>query len=82
MLLEPVQGEAGVFVPPPGYLVAVRRICTDSRVLFLADEIQSGLGRCVDDIRLRTRGRRTRCLHVGQGAWWRDCAGVRCPVTK
>ena len=46
VLLEPVQGEAGVFVPPPGYLVAVRRICTDNRVLFLADEIQSGLGRC------------------------------------
>jgi acetylornithine/succinyldiaminopimelate/putrescine aminotransferase len=46
VLLEPVQGEAGVFVPPPGYVAAVRRICTDSRVLFLADEIQSGLGRC------------------------------------
>jgi ornithine--oxo-acid transaminase len=46
VLLEPVQGEAGVFVPPAGYLAAVRRICTDSRVLFLADEIQSGLGRC------------------------------------
>ena len=35
VLLEPVQGEAGVFVPPPGYLAAVRRICTDSRVLSL-----------------------------------------------
>src|SRR4030095_3771188 len=46
VLLEPVQGEAGVFVPPAGYLAAVRRICTDARVLFLADEIQSGLGRC------------------------------------
>jgi ornithine--oxo-acid transaminase len=46
VLLEPVQGEAGVFVPPAGYLAAVRQICTDSRVLFLADEIQSGLGRC------------------------------------
>jgi ornithine--oxo-acid transaminase len=46
VLLEPVQGEADVFVPPAGYLAAVRRICTDSRVLLLADEIQSGLGRC------------------------------------
>jgi len=46
VLVEPVQGEAGVFVPPAGYLAAIRRICTDSRVLFLADEIQSGLGRC------------------------------------
>src|SRR4030095_15977635 len=45
VLLEPVQGEAGVFVPPAGYLAAVRRICNDSRVLFLADEIQSGWGR-------------------------------------
>jgi ornithine--oxo-acid transaminase len=45
VLLEPVQGEAGVKVPPPGYLADVRRICTDSRVLFVADEIQSGLGR-------------------------------------
>ncbi len=46
VLLEPVQGEAGVVVPPPGYLAQVREICTESHVLFLADEIQSGLGRC------------------------------------
>jgi ornithine--oxo-acid transaminase len=45
VLLEPVQGEAGVILPPNGYLTAVRQICTDSNVLFLADEIQSGLGR-------------------------------------
>jgi ornithine--oxo-acid transaminase len=46
VLLEPVQGEAGVIVPPPGYLAQVRQICTDSHVLFVADEIQTGLGRC------------------------------------
>ncbi len=45
MLLEPVQGEAGVIVPPPAYLPAVREICSDAGVLLIADEIQSGLGR-------------------------------------
>ena len=45
VLLEPVQGEAGVVVPPPGYLAAVRQACTDAGVLFIADEVQSGLGR-------------------------------------
>lgn len=45
VLVEPVQGEAGVVVPPPGYLADVRRLCDERRVLFIADEIQSGLGR-------------------------------------
>jgi len=45
VLIEPVQGEAGVIVPPPGYLADVRRICTDRGILMIADEIQSGLGR-------------------------------------
>jgi ornithine--oxo-acid transaminase len=45
VLLEPIQGEAGVYVPPPGYLTGVRRLCDERNVLFLADEIQSGLGR-------------------------------------
>ena len=45
VLLEPIQGEAGVIVPPPGYLAGVRGLCTEQNVLFLADEIQSGLGR-------------------------------------
>jgi ornithine--oxo-acid transaminase len=44
-LVEPIQGEAGVIVPPEGYLRAVRELCTEHRVLFIADEIQSGLGR-------------------------------------
>ncbi|MEU6430425.1 ornithine--oxo-acid transaminase [Microbispora sp. NPDC046973] len=48
VLLEPIQGEAGVLVPPDGYLAAVREICTDNNVLFVADEIQSGLGRTGD----------------------------------
>jgi ornithine--oxo-acid transaminase len=43
--LEPIQGEAGVIIPPAGYLKDVRRICTENNVLFIADEIQTGLGR-------------------------------------
>ncbi|WP_344413425.1 ornithine--oxo-acid transaminase [Pseudonocardia ailaonensis] len=45
VLLEPIQGEAGVVVPPAGYLRAVRDICSERNVLFVADEVQSGLGR-------------------------------------
>ncbi|MCH9815005.1 MAG: ornithine--oxo-acid transaminase, partial [Actinomycetia bacterium] len=45
VLLEPIQGEAGVVVPPPDYLPTVRDICTSNNVLLIADEIQSGLGR-------------------------------------
>jgi ornithine--oxo-acid transaminase len=45
VLLEPIQGEAGVLVPPDGYLSGVRSVCDERNVLFIADEIQSGLGR-------------------------------------
>ncbi|MDQ1494714.1 MAG: ornithine--oxo-acid transaminase [Actinomycetota bacterium] len=45
VLIEPIQGEAGVLIPPDGYLRAVRDLCTAQNVLFMADEIQSGLGR-------------------------------------
>ncbi|HEY6275794.1 MAG TPA: ornithine--oxo-acid transaminase [Streptosporangiaceae bacterium] len=45
VLIEPIQGEAGVVVPPPGYLAAVRHLCTSHGALMIADEIQSGLGR-------------------------------------
>ncbi|HEX6257296.1 MAG TPA: ornithine--oxo-acid transaminase [Euzebyales bacterium] len=45
VLIEPVQGEAGVIVPPDGYLTRVREICDRAGVLMIADEIQSGLGR-------------------------------------
>lgn len=44
-LVEPIQGEAGIVVPPEGYLRAVREICTRRHVLMLCDEIQTGLGR-------------------------------------
>ncbi|GIE93976.1 ornithine--oxo-acid transaminase [Paractinoplanes rishiriensis] len=45
VLMEPIQGEAGVLVPPEGYFAGVRALCDDHNVLFVADEIQSGLGR-------------------------------------
>jgi ornithine--oxo-acid transaminase len=45
VLVEPVQGEAGVIVPPPGFLAGVRRLCSARGALLIADEIQSGLGR-------------------------------------
>ncbi|MDP3542545.1 MAG: ornithine--oxo-acid transaminase [Elusimicrobiota bacterium] len=44
-LFEPIQGEAGVIIPPEGWLTAVRAICSEKRVLMCADEIQTGLGR-------------------------------------
>ncbi|MFF9785356.1 ornithine--oxo-acid transaminase [Streptomyces nigrescens] len=56
VLLEPIQGEAGVLVPPPGYLAGVRELTLSRNVLFIADEIQSGLGRT---------GRTFACEHEG-----------------
>ena len=45
VLMEPIQGEAGVLVPPPGYVSAVRELCTRERIILILDEIQTGLGR-------------------------------------
>ncbi len=45
VLLEPIQGEAGVIVPPAGYLNAVRQLCTQHGLLLILDEIQTGIGR-------------------------------------
>ncbi|MEV5978181.1 ornithine--oxo-acid transaminase [Streptomyces sp. NPDC052114] len=56
VLIEPIQGEAGVLVPPAGYLPGVRELTRERGVLFIADEIQSGLGRT---------GRTFACEHEG-----------------
>lgn len=55
-IVEPIQGEAGIRVPPDGYLRACAELCRRQRVLFIADEIQSGLGRT---------GRLLACEHEG-----------------
>jgi ornithine--oxo-acid transaminase len=55
-LVEPVQGEGGIIVPPDGYLAQCARICRDRRVLLICDEIQTGLGRT---------GYRLACEHDG-----------------
>jgi ornithine--oxo-acid transaminase len=44
-MVEPIQGEAGVVVPDPGYLRGVRELCSKYQVLWIADEVQTGLGR-------------------------------------
>ena len=44
-MMEPIQGEAGVFVPDDGYLKGVRDLCTKYNVLWIADEVQTGLAR-------------------------------------
>lgn len=60
-LIEPIQGEAGIFMPPEGYLQACKTICEKHNVLFIADEIQTGLGRtgkrfCCDHENVRPDG--------------------------
>ena len=45
IMLEPVQGEYGIILPPDGYLKAVEKICRENNILLIADEIQTGLGR-------------------------------------
>jgi ornithine--oxo-acid transaminase len=55
-LVEPIQGEAGVVVPPEGYLRRARELCDEHQVLLIADEVQSGLGRT---------GRTFACEHEG-----------------
>jgi ornithine--oxo-acid transaminase len=56
VLIEPIQGEAGIIMPPDDYLGRVRRLCTERNVLMIADEIQSGLART---------GRTFACEHWG-----------------
>ena len=47
-LAEPIQGEAGIIIPPEGWLKEVRQICTENNILFLADEVQTGFARTGD----------------------------------
>ncbi|MCP3993668.1 MAG: aminotransferase class III-fold pyridoxal phosphate-dependent enzyme [bacterium] len=56
VVLEPIQGPAGIIVPPDGYLTDVRKLCTKYGTLLILDEIQTGLGRT---------GRMFACVHEG-----------------
>jgi putrescine aminotransferase len=56
VIIEPIQGEAGVIIPPDGYLTKVREICDKYGVAMIVDEIQTGMGRC---------GTMWRCEHEG-----------------
>ena len=66
VLLEPVQGEAGVVIPPPGYLRAVRALCDREGVLLIADEIQSGLGRTGETLACDHEGVRPDLVLLGK----------------
>jgi ornithine--oxo-acid transaminase len=66
VLLEPIQGEAGVLVPPDGYLREVRRLCDERNVLMIADEIQSGLGRTGELLACQHEGVRADLYTLGK----------------
>ena len=65
-IVEPVQGEGGVNVPPDGYLRAVRDACDRAGALFVADEVQTGFGRCGYRFGVRPRRRRSRRHDAGE----------------
>jgi ornithine--oxo-acid transaminase len=66
VLVEPIQGEAGVLVPPPGYLAGVRSVCDDAGALLIADEIQSGLARTGELLALDHDGVRADLYTLGK----------------
>lgn len=66
VLVEPIQGESGIIVPPAGYLRALREICDRHRALLVADEIQSGLGRTGKMFAFEHEGIRPDVVTVGK----------------
>jgi ornithine--oxo-acid transaminase len=65
-LVEPVQGEAGIHLPPPGYLRRARELCTERGVLLFLDEIQTGFGRCGAMFAFEHERIRPDCVSVGK----------------
>lgn len=55
-MVEPIQGEAGVVIPDDGYLRKVRQLCTKYNVLWIADEVQTGLGEYLERSQTSYRG--------------------------
>ncbi|MGH4033432.1 ornithine--oxo-acid transaminase [Actinomycetota bacterium Odt1-20B] len=66
VLLEPIQGEAGVVVPPKGYLHAVRQLCDTTNTLFVADEVQCGMARTGTTLALDHEGVRADLYALGK----------------
>ena len=77
VLIEPIQGEAGIIVPPAGYLAGLRRLCDAHNVLLILDEVQSGLGRTGAWFAFEHEGIRPDGADPGQGAGRRRAAGLR-----
>lgn len=65
-LVEPIQGEAGIVLPPPGYLKQVAEICKQNAVLFICDEIQTGFGRTGQLFAWQHDGARPDAIIVGK----------------
>ncbi len=66
VLLEPIQAEAGVIIPPKGYFTEVRQLCDENNTLFVADEVQSGLARAGATLALDHEGVRADVYTVGK----------------
>ena len=81
-LVEPIQGEAGIVVPPEGYLREAARLCKEHRVLFIADEIQTGLGRTGDLFAFERRRYPSRCSDHRKGTWRRVLSYFRPPCEQ
>ncbi len=67
VMLEPIQGEAGVRVPSPGYLKEVRRICDDAGILLILDEVQTGMGRTGEFLAYKSSGITPDILTLAKG---------------
>ena len=78
VMIEPIQGEGGVLIPPDGYLSAVQKICKDNNVLLITDEIQTGLGRTGKMFASEHEGCACRHDHHRQSAVGRVLSGLGC----
>jgi acetylornithine/N-succinyldiaminopimelate aminotransferase len=67
ILVEPIQGEAGVVVPPPGYLGQLRALADETATLLVFDEVQTGMGRTGTLFRFQSEGARPDVLVLGKG---------------
>ena len=68
ILVEPIQGEGGINLPPPGYLQGLRELCDRHRLLLIFDEVQAGMGADGSLVRASALERAAGCHDVGQGA--------------